>query len=132
MPSIEVAAGVIWRHARFLAALRPEGKPRAGFWEFPGGKREPGESIEQTLIRELREELGIVCGRILPWRSLRHDYPDQSVTLHFLHVLDFEGEPEPRDGQELRWITPEEAPSLNFLPADKALVAEIRPPSSLV
>ncbi len=130
MRSIEVAAGVIWKHGRFLAARRPAGKPRAGYWEFPGGKREPGETIEEALRRELREELGIACGRLLAWKSVSHTYPDVRVNLHFIHVLDFTGEPEPRDGQTLRWVSPAEAPSLDFLPADKALVTELRAPDA--
>lgn len=101
----------------------------AGFWEFPGGKREPGETMEEALVRELREELGIACGRLLPWTRLRHAYPDMQVVLHFIHVLDFSGEPEARDGQELRWVSPEEAAGLDFLPADTAVVAAIRPPA---
>lgn len=128
MPGIEVAAGIVWRHGRFLAALRPQGKPRAGFWEFPGGKREPGETIEQTLVRELDEELGIACGRLVPWTAREHAYPDLRVLLHFIHVLDFKGEPQARDGQGLRWVTPAEALTMNFLPADTAVVAAIRPP----
>lgn len=127
MRAVEVAAGIIWKHGRFLAARRPKGKPRAGFWEFPGGKREQGETIEETLTRELCEELGITPqGRLVPWKTLLHEYPDIRVSLHFIHVLDFTGEPEPRDGQELRWVTPEEALALNFLPADKSLVAALR------
>lgn len=128
MPSrktIQVAAGIVWRQGRFLAARRPEGGTRAGFWEFPGGKREQGESIEQALIRELEEELGISCSVVAPWKSLFHDYPDTRVHLHFMHVTDFSGDPSPRDGQELRWVSPGEARELNFLPADRAVVAEV-------
>ncbi|MDL2267559.1 (deoxy)nucleoside triphosphate pyrophosphohydrolase [Desulfovibrio sp. OttesenSCG-928-G15] len=126
MQHVQVAAGIIWNSGRFLAARRPEGKPRAGFWEFPGGKQEPGESMEQTLCRELREELGIHCRRVVPWRVVEHDYPDLRVTLHFMHVLDFTGTPSPHDGQELRWSTPEEALLLDFLPADRGILAAIR------
>ncbi len=128
MTTIEVAAGIIWRGDRFLAAKRPEGKPRAGFWEFPGGKREHGESMEETLHRELREELGIACASVMPWRTFSHDYPEMTVILHFMHVTEFFGEPAPHDGQELRWITPEEARLLPFLPADEGIVAVIAPP----
>lgn len=128
MRAVDVAAGIIWREGRFLAALRPEGRPRAGFWEFPGGKRETGENIEQALRRELAEELGIACGRLLPWKIHDHAYPDVRVVLHFIHVLDFAGEPFPRDGQELRWVAPREAPALNFLPADREIAASIRFP----
>lgn len=125
---LQVAAGIIWRGDRFLAARRPEGKPRAGFWEFPGGKREPGEDMGGTLSRELREELGIWDLTALPWQVVRHDYGDFRVELHFMHVLAFKGEPQARDGQELRWVTPVEARELPFLPADIAVVERISRP----
>lgn len=128
MNSIDVAAGIIWRGGRFLAAKRPEGKARAGFWEFPGGKREAGESMEQALCRELEEELGIVCRDASFWRQVCHRYPDQTVNLHFMHVTDFSGEPQSNDGQELRWVTPAEARHLPFLPADVAVLEDICPP----
>lgn len=127
-PGVQVAAGIIWREGRFLAAKRPEGKPRAGFWEFPGGKQEEGESIEATLRRELDEELGITCAALVPWKRVEHAYPELRVILHFLHVTAFQGEPAARDGQELRWVTPEEARALSFLPADREVVANVRPP----
>lgn len=130
MTTIQVAAGVIWKNGRFLAARRPEGKPRAGYWEFPGGKQEQGESMEETLRRELREELGIACVSVEPWQTVSHAYPEMTVVLHFMHVTAFSGEPVPHDGQELRWVTPEEARELPFLPADEAVVAAIIAPVS--
>lgn len=126
--SVQVAAGIIWRDGRFLAARRPEGKPRAGFWEFPGGKREHGESMEETLRRELHEELAITCGKVIPWQTLTHDYSDLRVVLHFMHVTAFTGEPSANDGQELRWVSPEEARELPFLPADVHVVRQITAP----
>ena len=128
MKTIQVAAGIVWKNERFLAARRPEGKPRAGYWEFPGGKQEPGETMEETLRRELQEELGITCLSIEPWRTVPHSYPDIRVVLHFMHVTAFSGEPLPHDGQELRWVTPAEACELRLLPADEAVVAAISPP----
>lgn len=126
--AVRVAAGIIWRGGSFLAAKRPAGKPRGGFWEFPGGKQEPGESIEQTLVRELEEELGIHCTELRPWRQTAHNYPDLHVTLDFIHVTAFSGEPAPKDGQTLAWVTPEQAREMDFLPADLQVVQEIRPP----
>lgn len=130
MLTVQVAAGIIWEDGRFLAALRPKGKPRAGYWEFPGGKQEPGESMRETLCRELLEELDIICEAVQPWQTLSHDYPDVRVVLHFMHVTAFTGAPVPRDGQELRWVTPEDARLLPFLPADKAVVEALRPPGT--
>lgn len=128
IPHVAVAAGIIWRDGLFLAARRPVGKPRGGLWEFPGGKREPGESAEEALVRELREELGIEATRIQPWMRTSHAYPDVFVTLHFMHVTAFTGAPVPHDGQTLRWVSIQEAQAMNFLPADKEVVAALTLP----
>ena len=125
MHTVQVAAGIIWREGRFLAAKRPEGKARAGYWEFPGGKREKGESMEDALKRELREELGITVLSVTPWQVVSHEYPDVRVELHCMHVTEFHGEPSSRDGQELRWVTPAQAHALPFLPADEPVLAAI-------
>lgn len=102
----------------------------AGCWEFPGGKQEAGESMEETLRRELREELGIERLTLIPWRTLTHAYPKMTVVLSFMHVTAFAGEPVPREGQELRWLTPEEARRLPFLPADEPVLAALTPPQA--
>lgn len=123
-----VVGGLIWRGPRFLATCRPETSPQAGFWEFPGGKAEPGESLEQALVRELEEELGVVAHDILFWCTVDHDYPRRAIRLHFFHVLTFSGEPVPREGQMMRWVTPEEARALPFLPPDRPLLERLTPP----
>ena len=122
LPRVAVAAGIIWRSGLFLAARRPLGKPRGGFWEFPGGKQEPGESMQETLVRELREELGIDATRIQPWMQTTHAYPDLFVTLHFMHVTAFVGTPVPHDGQTLRWVSIDDSRAMDFLPADRAVL----------
>lgn len=129
--NVKVAAGIIWQQGRFLAAKRPEGKARAGYWEFPGGKQETGESMEDALRREIKEELEVSCGIVLPWRVCSHEYSDVSVELHFMHVLDFQGTLAANDGQELRWVLPEEALALNFLPADRDVLAILSMPAEL-
>ena len=124
---VDVAAGIIWRGDRFLAAERPAGSSHEGFWEFPGGKIEEGESPSDALDRELREELGITVTEAAFWQIVAHDYRERGihVRLHFFHVRRFVGEPEPKENQRLRWVTTEEALALNFLPADHRILAQL-------
>ncbi len=101
---IDVAVGVlIDPHGRFLLTSRPEGKVYAGYWEFPGGKVEAGESIEQALRRELHEELGITIAHAELWQVTTHDYPHALVRLHFCKVFAWAGEFEMREGQQMAW-----------------------------
>jgi 8-oxo-dGTP diphosphatase len=101
-----VGVGVMMRpNGGFLLAQRPEGKPYQGYWEFPGGKLEPGESVEAALARELHEELGITIGDCTQWRVLEHDYPHAYVRLFFCKVTQWSGELAGREGQALRWQT---------------------------
>jgi 8-oxo-dGTP diphosphatase len=96
----EVAVGVLLRpDGAVLLADRPAGKPYAGYWEFPGGKIEPGESVEHALARELHEELGIDIGPATPWITFEFDYPHAYVRLHFCRVSDWRGAPHGREGQ---------------------------------
>ncbi len=124
-PPIRVVAGIITREGRFLAAQRPAGKNRAGFWEFPGGKIEEGEDPPAALRRELREELGIELLRVRPHQIIEHRYPDRFVRLYFFLVQAFAGEPRGREGQATAWVTPAEALELPFLEADLALLKEL-------
>jgi 8-oxo-dGTP diphosphatase len=88
---------------RFLLTSRPEGKVYAGHWEFPGGKLEPGESVEAALRRELHEELGITIGPVHPWKVDLMDYPHALVRLHFCKVYAWHGAFEMREGQQMAW-----------------------------
>lgn len=104
--AVDVAVGVlIDAEANFLLTSRPEGKVYAGYWEFPGGKVEPGESIEAALRRELIEELGITIGEVHPWKVEMHDYPHALVRLHFCKVYEWQGEFEMREQQAMAWQT---------------------------
>jgi 8-oxo-dGTP diphosphatase len=104
--AVDVAVGVlIDGQGRFLLTSRPAGKVYAGYWEFPGGKVEPGESIEQALRRELNEELGITIGPALPWQVEMMDYPHALVRLHFCKVFAWHGDFEMREGQQMAWQT---------------------------
>ena len=103
---VDVAVGVlIDGQGRFLLTSRPPGKVYAGHWEFPGGKLEPGETVEQALRRELHEELGITIGPALPWQVELMDYPHALVRLHFCKVYAWHGDFEMREGQAMAWQT---------------------------
>jgi 8-oxo-dGTP diphosphatase len=101
---VEVAVGVLMQaDGKFLLTSRPEGKVYAGYWEFPGGKLETGESVEQALRRELQEELGIVIGAAPTWKTQMVDYPHALVRLHFCKVLQWQGELQMRESQSHAW-----------------------------
>jgi len=101
---VDVAVGVlIDAEGRFLLTSRPEGKVYAGFWEFPGGKVEPNETVAQALRRELFEELGIEIGAAEPWKIELMDYPHARVRLHFCKVRAWRGEFEMREQQAMAW-----------------------------
>jgi 8-oxo-dGTP diphosphatase len=103
---VDVAVGVlIDAQGRFLLTSRPEGKVYAGYWEFPGGKLEAGETVEEALRRELDEELGIRIGPAEAWRVEIVDYEHARVRLHFCKVRDWSGEFEMRERQSMAWQT---------------------------
>ena len=101
---VDVAVGLLVRpDGQFLLASRPEGKPYAGYWEFPGGKVEAGEELHAALVREFEEELGITVHEGRLWRTLRMEYPHALVDLHVCRITSWDGEPQPCEGQELAW-----------------------------
>ncbi len=101
---VDVAVGVlIAADGQFLLTSRPQGKVYPGFWEFPGGKLERGETVEQALRRELHEELGITIGAAQPWQVELVDYPHALVRLHFCKVFSWTGEFEMREQQAMAW-----------------------------
>ncbi len=105
-PLMQVAVGVLLQQdGRFLLTTRPPGKAYAGHWEFPGGKLEEGETVEQALQRELHEELGIDAQTITLWKTERVDYPHALVQLNFCKVTAWTGELQMREGQSFSWQT---------------------------
>ena len=105
-PVVDVAVGVLMQaDGQFLLTSRPEGKVYAGYWEFPGGKLEAGETVEDALRRELQEELGIVIGAAQIWKTQMVDYPHALVRLHFCQVQAWTGELHMREGQDYAWET---------------------------
>ena len=104
--AVDVAVGVLVdADGRFLLTSRPDGKVYAGYWEFPGGKLEAGETVEQALRRELHEELGITIGPAQPWKVELVDYPHALVRLHFCKVFAWDGAFQMREGQSMAWQT---------------------------
>lgn len=101
---VEVAVGVLIQpDGQFLLTSRPPGKVYEGYWEFPGGKLEAGESVEQALRRELQEEIGITIGAVHPWKVEMVDYPHALVRLNFCKVFDWQGELQMHEGQQFAW-----------------------------
>jgi mutator protein MutT len=122
---MNVVAGVMVRHGRFLAARRSASMTEPGFWEFPGGKVETGETLDEALARELEEELSIAIDAFSLWKVKEKKVKGCAIRLFFHLVTKFSGEPTPREGQELAWITCEEARDYAFLPADDEIVSEL-------
>ena len=103
-PAVDVAVGVLMQaDGQFLLTSRPEGKVYAGYWEFPGGKLEAGETVEQALRRELHEELGITIGAVEAWKIQMVDYPHALVRLHFCKVRQWDGQLQMREAQSFAW-----------------------------
>lgn len=126
---IEVVAGVLLRpDGSYLLGSRPQGKPYAGYWEFPGGKVEPGETFEQALARELAEEMGIRTGRIDYWLTREHVYEHASVRLRFYRVWDWQGELTPLEGQSFAWERPGHEDVGPMLPANGPILRALSLP----
>ena len=126
---VEVAAAVIERaDGSFLLAQRPTGKVYAGWWEFPGGKVEPGEAHERALARELHEELGIDVRTAYPWITRVHAYEHATVQLHFFRVTEWSGEPHPRENQAFAWQRLDRPMASPMLPANAPVLASLALP----
>ena len=125
-PVIEVAAGLVFRHGRLLITQRPAGGHLAGLWEFPGGKREPAETFEACLLRELQEELGIEVAVREEIEAVRHVYPQKTVFLRFFLCEWLRCEPQALGCQNFAWIQRDELSRFDFPPADVRLLAKLR------
>lgn len=122
----DVVAALIWEGRRFLICQRPAHKARGLLWEFVGGKTEPGESLEEALVRECREELDITVAVGDIFTQVIHEYPDILIRLTLFHCTIAEGEPKLLEHHDLKWILPEEIPNFDFCPADKDILTLIR------
>ena len=122
----EVVAALIWNSDKFMICQRPAHKARGLLWEFVGGKVEPGETKEQALVRECREELAITLSVGDVFMDVIHEYPDLTVHLTLFNATIAEGEPVMLEHNDIQWITPREIPKYEFCPADEEILARIR------
>lgn len=121
----EVVAALIRDKDSFLICQRPADKARGLLWEFVGGKVEPGETKEQALIRECREELAVTLSVGEIFMEVTHEYPDLTVRLTLFNAAIAEGEPQRLEHNDIRWITADEIPNYRFCPADEAILRRL-------
>lgn len=122
---VEVVAALIWDKDKFMICQRPEHKARALLWEFVGGKVEPGETKEQALIRECKEELVVILSVGDVFMDVVHEYPDITVHLTLFNATIAEGVPQKIEHNDIKWITPSEIPHYDFCPADEEILKAI-------
>ena len=123
---VEVVAALVWDNDKFMICQRPSNKARALLWEFVGGKVEPGETKEQALIRECREELAVVISVGDVFMELLHEYPDITIRLTLFNATIAEGAPQKLEHNDIKWITPAEIPNYDFCPADDEILKKIQ------
>ena len=122
---VEVVAALIWKGEKFMICQRPAHKARCLLWEFVGGKVEPGETKEQALIRECKEELNVLLSVGDVFMDVTHEYPDITVHLTLFNATIAEGEPHKLEHNDIQWIAPREIPNYEFCPADEEILKEI-------
>jgi mutator protein MutT len=123
--TIEVSAALIFRAGKLLITQRHADSHLGGLWEFPGGKREPGETFEACLVREIREELGVDISVGELFETISHDYPEKSVHLKFFICRLRSGEPQPLDCAAVKWIAKPELQTHDFPAADARLLGKL-------
>ena len=122
----EVVAALIWKGNQFMICQRPAHKARGLLWEFVGGKVEPGETKEQALVRECREELAVTVQVGEIFMEVTHEYPDLTVHLTLFHASIQEGTPQLLEHNDIRWITVEEIDQYPFCPADEVILEKLK------
>ena len=122
----EVVAALIWDGNKFMICQRPANKARGLLWEFVGGKVEPGETKEQALIRECKEELNVLLFVGDAFMDVTHEYPDIIVHLTLFNATITEGEPQKLEHNDIQWITPSEISNYEFCPADEEILKKIK------
>ena len=121
----EVVAALIWRDDKFMICQRPAHKARGLLWEFVGGKVESGETKEQALIRECKEELNVLLSVGDVFMDVTHEYPDITVHLTLFNAIIADGKPQKLEHNDIQWITPSEIPNFKFCPADEEILNKI-------
>ena len=121
----EVVAALIWKNNKLMICQRPANKARGLLWEFVGGKVEHGETKEQALVRECKEELNVLLSVGDVFVEVIHEYPDIMVHLTLFNAIIAEGEPQKLEHNDIQWITPSEIPNYKFCPADEEILARI-------
>ena len=122
----DVVAALIWDQDKFMICQRPAQKARGLLWEFVGGKTEPGETMEEALVRECREDLDITVSVGDVFTQVIHEYPDILIRLTLFNCTIARGTPKLLEHNDLKWITPAQIPEFQFCPADKDILALIR------
>ena len=122
---IHVAVGIVLRAGQIFLTKRADDAHQGGKWEFPGGKVELNESVDEALSRELSEEIGITLSQSQPYVTIEHDYPEKSVRLDFHLVRDFDGEPSGCEGQAFQWVTIDALATLTFPDANQLVVDKL-------
>ncbi len=122
---VEVVAALIWKNGKFMICQRPAHKARGLLWEFVGGKVELGETKEQALVRECREELAVTVAVQDEFMSLVHEYPDITIHLTVFNAYIAEGVPQLLEHNDVRWIPPKEIKNYDFCPADNKILEKI-------
>ena len=127
MKRIHIVAAVIFNQdkSKIFITKRPDDKHKGGYWEFPGGKVELGESVEHAMVRELEEEIGIQVTQQSLFEHLEYDYPDKSLKFDFILVTDFDGEPYGREGQQGMWVSIEQLKTFEFPEANVPILQRV-------
>jgi mutator protein MutT len=125
-PHFHVTAGLLWKNGKVLITRRPQGSHLAGFWEFPGGKQEPGESLERCLEREIKEELGVEVKVESYLLQIDHEYENKSISLHLFQCSHRRGEPCPIGCDDMAWVDPKDLDHYKLPPPDIQILSFIK------
>ena len=124
-PHFHVTAGLLWQNGMVMITKRPEGSHLAGFWEFPGGKQEVGETLEECLEREIKEELGVEVRAEKLLLTVAHEYENRIISLYLFQCTHLGGELKPLGWEDMRWVYPEDLPQYRFPSPDEKIIERL-------